>query len=145
MYTIFAARKDSVMKTSVVIKRLFIGACVYYSIFSLLLLLINVIINGKVAGSVLSVPNILLLFPFAFSLSGAEFIRKSDKLSGGIRVLLHYLILAAAFLLFLWFPSNAQKTLQSAFLLLFLESVVYWIVFAICHLTVKRYHSFKEE
>ena len=133
------------MKTSVVIKRLFIGACVYYSIFSLLLLLINVIINGKVAGSVLSVPNILLLFPFAFSLSGAEFIRKSDKLSGGIRVLLHYLILAAAFLLFLWFPSNAQKTLQSAFLLLFLESVVYWIVFAICHLTVKRYHSFKEE
>ena len=145
MYTIFAARKDSVMKTSVVIKRLFIGACVYYSIFSLLLLLINVIINGKVAGSVLSVPNILLLFPFSFSLSGAEFIRKSDKLSGGIRVLLHYLILAAAFLLFLWFPSNAQKTLQSAFLLLFLESVVYWIVFAICHLTVKRYHSFKEE
>ena len=133
------------MKTSVVIKRLFIGACVYYSIFSLLLLLINVIINGKVAGSVLSVPNILLLFPFSFSLSGAEFIRKSDKLSGGIRVLLHYLILAAAFLLFLWFPSNAQKTLQSAFLLLFLESVVYWIVFAICHLTVKRYHSFKEE
>ena len=133
------------MKTSVVIKRLFIGACVYYSIFSLLLLLINVIINGEVAGSVLSVPNILLLFPFAFSLSGAEFIRKSDKLSGGIRVLLHYLILAAAFLLFLWFPSNAQKTLQSAFLLLFLESVVYWIVFAICHLTVKRYHSFKEE
>ena len=133
------------MKTSVVIKRLFIGACVYYSIFSLLLLLINVIINGEVAGSVLSVPNILLLFHFAFSLSGAEFIRKSDKLSGGIRVLLHYLILAAAFLLFLWFPSNAQKTLQSAFLLLFLESVVYWIVFAICHLTVKRYHSFKEE
>ena len=133
------------MKTSVVIKRLFIGACVYYSIFSLLLLLINVIINGKVAGSVLSVPNILLLFPFSFSVSGAEFIRKSDKLSGGIRVLLHYLILAAAFLLFLWFPSNAQKTIQSAFLLLFLESVVYWIVFAICHLTVKRYHSFKEE
>ena len=133
------------MKTSVVIKRLFIGACVYYSIFSLLLLLINVIINGKVAGSVLSVPNILLLFPFAFSLSGAEFIRKSDKLSGGIRVLLHYLILAAAFLLFLWFPSNAQKTIQSAILLLFLESIVYWIVFAICHLTVKRYHSFKEE
>ena len=133
------------MKTSVVIKRLFIGACVYYSIFSLLLLLINVIINGKVAGSVLSVPNILLLFPFAFSLSGAEFIRKSDKLSGGIRILLHYLILAAAFLLFLWFPSNAQKTIQSAILLLFLESIVYWIVFAICHLTVKRYHSFKEE
>ena len=133
------------MKTSVVIKRLFIGACVYYSIFSLLLLLINVIINGKVAGSVLSVPNILLLFPFAFSLSGAEFIRKSDKLSGGIRVLLHYLILAAAFLLFLWFPSNAQKTIQSAILVLFLESIVYWIVFAICHLTVKRYHSFKEE
>ena len=133
------------MKTSVVIKRLFIGACVYYSIFSLLLLLTTVLISGKSSGSVLSVPNILLLFPFAFSLSGAEFIRKSDKLSEGIRVLLHYLILAAAFLLFLWAPSNAQKTIQSAILLLFLVSILYWIVFAICHFTVKRYHSFKEE
>ena len=145
MYTIFAARKDSIMKTSVVIKRLFIGACVYYSIFSLLLLLITVIISGQSSGSILSVPNILLLFPFSFSLSGAEFIRKSDKLSSGIRLLLHYVILAAAFLLFLWAPSNAQKTIQSAFMLLFLESVVYWIVVAICHLTAKRYHSFKEE
>jgi hypothetical protein len=137
--------KGSFMKTSVVIKRLLVGACIYYSVFSLLLLTINVIINGQVAGSVLSVPNILMLFPFAFSLSGAEFIRKSDKLSGGVRVLLHYLILAAAFLLFLWAPSNAQKTIQSALLLLFLESIVYWIVYAVCHLTVKRFHSFKEE
>ena len=133
------------MKTSVVIKRLLVGACIYYSVFSLVLLTINVIITGQVAGSVLSVPNVLMLFPFAFSLSGAEFIRKSDKFSGGIRVLLHYLILAAAFLLFLWFPSNAQKTIQSALLLLLLESVVYWIIFAICHLTAKRFHSFKEE
>ncbi len=133
------------MKTSVVIKRLLVGACIYYSVFSLLLLTINVMINGQVAGSVLSVPNVLMLFPFAFSLSGAEFIRKSDKLSGGVRVLLHYLILAAAFLLFLWAPSNAQKTIQSALLLLFLESIVYWIVYAVCHLTVKRFHSFKEE
>jgi hypothetical protein len=133
------------MKTSVVIKRLLVGACVYYSVFSLMLLIINVIINGQVAGSALSVPNVLLLFPFSFSLSGAEFIRKSEKLSGGVRMLLHYLILAAAFLLFLWAPSNAQKTIQSALLLLFLESIVYWIVYAVCHLTVKRFHSFKEE
>lgn len=133
------------MKFSAVVKRLLTGACVYYSVFSLVLLIINVIINGQVAGTALSVLNVLLLFPFSLSLSGAEFIRKSDKLSGGVRVLLHYLILAAAFLLFLWAPSGAQKTIQSALLLLFLVSVVYWIIFAICRLTVKRFHSFKEE
>lgn len=133
------------MKTSVVIKRLLVGACVYYSVFSLMLLIINVMINGQVAGSALSVPNVLLLFPFSFSLSGAEFIRKSEKLSGGVRMLLHYLILAAAFLLFLWLPSNTQKTVQSAFLLLFLVSIVYWLICGICRLTVKRFHSFEEE
>ncbi len=133
------------MKTSVVIKRLLVGACIYYSVFSLVLLIINVILNGQVAGTALSVPNVLLLFPFSFSLSGAEFIRKSDKLSGGIRVLLHYLILSVAFLLFLWLPSNAKKTLESALLLVLLESIIYWVVFAICRLTVKRFHSFKEE
>ena len=90
------------MKPSAVLKKLFTVACVYYAIFSLALLLINVILVGSTDGMVIGVLNVLLLFPFALSLSGAEFLRKSEKLSGVARILLHDLIFAAALLLFLW-------------------------------------------
>ena len=133
------------MKPSAVLKKLFTVACVYYSVFSLLLLLISAIAAGGTEGKIIGVLNVLLLFPFAFSLSGAEFLRKSSKLSGAVRMLLHYLIFAAAFLLFLWLPSQTNKSILNAFFTLLLITVIYWIVYLICRLTVKRFHSFREE
>ena len=117
----------------------------YYSVFSLLLLTISVIFKGGVENVGIGVLNVLLLFPFAFALSGAEFVRTSTKLSGAARMLLHYLILSAAFLLFLWLPSNMTKNLTNGLLMLLIVTILYWLVFLICHMTVKRFHSFREE
>ena len=133
------------MKPSTVLKRLFTAACVYYSIFSLLLLLINVVLTGGTDGKVIGVLNVLLLFPFSFSLSGAEFLRKSSKLSGVTKMLLHYLIFTAAFLLFLWMPSKTTKTLINAIFTLLLVTLIYWVVYLIGHLTAKRIRNIREE
>ncbi len=133
------------MKFSVVLKRLFTGACVYYSAFSLALLLINVVLAGGTDGRVIGVLNVLLLFPFSLALSAAEFIRKNDKLSGAVRMLLHYFIFTAAFMLFLWLPSKTSKSVINVLLTLFLLTVLYWLTYLICHFTKKRFHSFKEE
>ncbi len=133
------------MKISLVLKRLFTGASIYYSAFSLALLLINVILSGGTDGRVIGVLNVLLLFPFSLALSGAEFLRKNEKLPLAGRMLLHYFIFTAAFMLFLWLPSKTTKNLVNALLMLFLVTLIYWLVFLICHFTAKRFHSFKEE
>ena len=133
------------MKTSTIFKQLFTGTCVYYSVFSLVLLVVSIIFKGGVENVGIGVLNVLLLFPFSFALSGAEFLRKSTKLSGAVRMLLHYLILVAAFLLFLWLPSNMTKNLGNGLLMICLVTAVYWLVYLICRLTVKRFHSFQEE
>lgn len=133
------------MKPLAVLKKLFTVACVYYAIFSLALLLINVILVGSTDGMVIGVLNVLLLFPFALSLSGAEFLRKSEKLSGVARILLHYLIFAAALLLFLWLPSNMTKSLSNGIMILLLFTLAYWLVYLIYRLTVKRIRSIREE
>ena len=133
------------MKPLAVLKKLFTVACVYYAIFSLALLLINVILVGSTDGMVIGVLNVLLLFPFALSLSGAEFLRKSEKLSSVARILLHYLIFAAALLLFLWLPSNMTKSLSNGIMILLLFTLAYWLVYLIYRLTVKRIRSIREE
>lgn len=133
------------MKPSTVLKKLFTAASVYYAVFSLALLLINVILTGGTDGKVIGVLNVLLLFPFSFALSSAEFLRKSNKLSGVTRMLLHYLIFAAAFLLFLWAPSKTTKNLTNAIFMLLLFTLVYWVVYLIGHLTAKRINSIREE
>ena len=133
------------MKTSAIIKKLLTGACVYYSVFSLILLTVSVLFKGGIENVGIGVLNVLLLFPFAFALSGAEFVRKNTKISGAARLLLHYLILSAAFLLFLWLPSNMTKNLGNGLMMLLIVTVLYWLIFLICRLTVKRFHSFREE
>ena len=133
------------MKPSSVLKGLFTTACIYYAIFSLVLLLISVILTGGTDGKVIGVLNVLMLFPFSFSLSGAELLRKKEDLSGVARRLLHYLIFTAAFLLFLWLPSNTTKSLTNGLLMIVLFSLVYWIICLILHLTAKRIKGIREE
>lgn len=133
------------MKPSSVLKKLFTGACIYYAAFSLALLLINVILAGGAAGKIPGVLNMLLLFPFSLLLSGAEFIRKNDRLSEIVRISLHYLIFTTACILFLWLPSNASKEFRFVLGMIVLISLLYWLVYLICRLTVKRFHSFREE
>ena len=133
------------MKASVTLNRLFTTASVYFSITTLTLLIINVIMTGGAEGRIIGVWNILLLYPFALAWSGAELIRQNQRLSVGGRTILHYLIVVAAFLLFLWLPSNTTKSASGAFLMFFLVTVCYWVIYLICRFTAKRIQSIKEE
>jgi hypothetical protein len=133
------------MKASTTLKRLFTTASVYYSATTILLLTINIILAGGAEGKIIGVWNVLLLYPFALAWSGAELIRKNQKLSNGIKTLLHYLIVAVAFLLFLWLPSNATKSFTGGVLMFFLVTICYWVIYLIIFLTAKRLQGIKEE
>ena len=131
------------MKKSLILKKLLTGACVYFTVCTVLLLIINLLLKDS-AEIAIGVLNILLLFPFALSLSAGSLIRES-KLSGVLRAVLHYFVFTAAFMLFLWLPSRMTKSLTNVLIMLVLITVGYWLVFLVSRFTVHRFHSFKEE
>ena len=132
------------MKISNIFKTILTGACVYYAVASLILLLMKLILDGDLDG-IISVGNFLLLFPFGLAVSGAQFIYRLSPLPRWARMLLHYFISLAAFLLFLWLPSRARVSPSSTPIALFLLSLLYWAVYLLGSLAKKRFHSFREE
>ena len=133
------------MKTSTAIKQLLSGACIYYTVASLLVLGISILIKGSLNAVVIGVGNVLLLFPFGVAMSGAQMILQHTKQSNGMRRLWHFLITLTAFYLFLWLPARAKSQFTGHLLALVLITLLYWVVILIAHLIKKRYHSLREE
>ena len=132
------------MKISEILKKLFTGACIYYSAASVALILLKLILSGA-QNSVISVISFLLLFPFGLTVSGAQMVYRRSPLPSWSRLLLHFLMILSAFFLFLWLPAQSHASAGSTLVALFLLTVAYWVVFLIVKLTVKRFHSIKEE
>ncbi len=133
------------MKTSNVIKQLLLGACVYYSVASLLVLCISILIKGSLDAVVIGVGNVLLFFPFGLAMSSAGLLYRHANLSGGTRRLLHFLITLSAFYLFLWLPTRATADFTGHLLALVLITLLYWMIILITHLVKKRFNSLREE
>ena len=133
------------MKFSTLIKQLLTGACVYYAIASLLLLLINILIKGSISEVAISVLNVVLLFPFGLAMSGAQMLLKSPSLPKLAGMLLHFTITLTAFLLFLLLPANPHAKAGYYLIALLLVAILYWIGYAVVTLTKKRFQSFREE
>ena len=133
------------MKISTLIKTLLTGACVYYAVFSLLLIVIGIILKGGISDVAISVVNMALLFPFGLVMTGAQLLAKSEAFSKILRTLLHYLITLVAFFLFLLLPANPSAKGSYYLVGLLMISILYWLAFAIVAITKKRLRSFKEE
>ena len=133
------------MKVSTILKQFFVGACVYYTLASVVLLLLNIILDGGNLERMIGLTNFLLLFPFGLALSGAGMIYRHTSMPRWSRLLLHYLITLLAFLFFLWLPSRAATTPTAIMTALFLLSLLYWAIYLIAVLSRKRFQSFREE
>lgn len=132
------------MKASVILKKLFTGACVYYTVVSLAVLIASALLGGDLNGTFTSL-NYLLFFPFGLALSGAGILYRNSGLPYWGRLLLHFLITLAAFFCFLWLPSGANSNASTVLTMLLLLSIAYWVICLIVILARKRFRSFKEE
>ncbi len=133
------------MKIMATLKKIWIGACLYYTVLSLLVLLIALAISGGFEQMVISSLSFLLLFPFSLSLAAAQVMRKGSSLAAWAKGLLGYLLVLAAFLLFVWLPSNPSTAPMSWILAIVFFTLIYWAIVGIVSLTKKRFHSFREE
>ncbi len=82
--------------------------CAWYTGISAFVLLFNVLFPANDSGYVRAV-NFLLFLPFALALAAGSMVRKADKLSTAVRVLLHPLCVLGGFYLCIYLPYQLDK------------------------------------
>ena len=122
------------MKIPNLCKKLLVGACVYYTLVSILFLLLS----GGLVGTPSFNANSLLFLPFGFSLALAGELLTSKKLSAFSRALSHYAITLLAVLFFLILPAGGGMKASSILILMLLLSILYWLIFWIVTLLRRR-------
>lgn len=125
------------------IKRLCTGACVYFTLLALSLMLIRTIAAG-LDGGIIEISRFLLLLPCGLLLSAAGTVYRHTRLQGWARLLLHYLLTTLAFFLCLWLPAGGHTAADHLISIAFF-TVGYALVFAVILLTRHHYRSIREE
>ena len=125
------------------IKRLFSGTCLWFTLLAVGLMLIRLIAEGSGDG-IIEIPRFLLLLPCGLFLAAAGTIYRNTALAGWARLLLHYLFCMLAFFLFLWLPAGGRTAVKNLLAILFF-TLIYAAVFAVVLLTRKRIRGIREE
>ena len=124
------------------IKKLLIDSCVYFSAIMLIYIIIAAIINVQEATLLLDASRVVLFFVFACLFSAANSVYRIKTISGGLRLLCHFLIVTFAFYTCLILPLSLRPA--SVFVGLVLFAILYFAVFGIYTAIASRYRANKE-
>lgn len=124
-------------------KRLAARTCVWFTLLSVVLMVIRAITDG-IDGGIIEISRFLLLLPCGLFLAGAGIVLRHTSLSRWLRMLLHYLLTTLAFFLFLWLPGGSHSGVQNLLALVFF-TVGYALVCGVVRLTRHRYRNIREE
>lgn len=124
------------------IKRLLTNSCIYFSAIMLIYIIIAAIINVDEARLLLDASRVILFFVFACLLSAANSVYGIKTVSGGLRLLCHFLIVIFAVYTCLILPLDLRSA--SNFVGLVLFAILYFSVFGIYAAISSRYRKNKE-
>lgn len=127
------------MKRTDIFKRWLTGGCIFFTVFSVCLILLKLLLDGTAEGNI-SLLHFLLLFPCGLCVSAANQLSQTS-LSEGVRLLLHYLITTLSVFAFLWLPSDNAKDLVKNLLAFAVITLLYWLI----HLISRRFRNRKKE
>lgn len=115
------------------------GGCVYFTLISLVMILLNIALSDSdVASRGINLEAFLLFFPCGLGISAGSLLRKTEKLPGWASALAHYLCTVLSIFLFVWIPINPAARASTVLIMLVAFSAVYWILFLLVHLTRRR-------
>ncbi len=119
------------------IKQLLNRACVYFTIFMVLYIAIAALVNIGDSALLLEAGRTALFFAFALLLAAANGLLGLARLSGAVRITLHYLIVLFAFYacFLLWMSLRASALIIG----IFIFSIVYFAVMGVIALFKSRY------
>jgi len=127
------------------LKRWLGGGCIYFTLISLFIILLNLAMAGDDSLGRINTPAFLLFFPFGLALSAAEMLLRNKKIARWIAYLSHYVISVASVYIFLWLPSGTVASPSTPLLIMVLFSVLYWMVFGLVLLIRNRVRKLMEE
>lgn len=122
------------------------GGCVYFTVISLLMILLNLALGGADAATRdISPTAFLLFFPCGLGISAGGLLLKATRIPAPARGLLHFACTLLSVLFFVWFPANPTARPSTALIMLVAFSILYWILFLLVHVIKKRIRSLLEE
>lgn len=115
------------------------GGCVYYTLLSLFMILLNIALSGSEAASRgINLEAFLLFFPCGLGISAGGLLLKWERLPRWARGISHYLCTVLSIFLFVWLPINPSARASTVLIMLLAFTVLYWILFFLVHLTRRR-------
>ncbi|MBE6602183.1 MAG: hypothetical protein E7637_06760 [Ruminococcaceae bacterium] len=126
------------MKTVRFILKILKNSCVYFTLLSLLLVFLNIGIEGGSSTAKGYDVSSLIFFPIGLCLALAQEALLAKNMPRWGRYLSHYAITLASIFLFLVAPSDAQVSSSTVLVLFALLSVLYWLLFGIILLIYTR-------
>lgn len=112
--------------------------CVYFTVLSLLIILVNLLMTEGAASKGISPVAFLLFFPCGLCMSAGGLLLHSNTIPRWGRYLLHYVISVLAIFLMLYLPVSTNSNPMNKLLMFILLSVVYWALFGIVMLIYTR-------
>ncbi len=127
------------------LRKLAVGACCVFTALTLLLLLVQWIIEMNLEKSI-NAKVFLMLLPLSLCIAGADMIRKTDKLPAGGKIILHPLLcMGGIFLAYLPYMTANSFPAGTVLVHLVFFAVIYGIVTAAVCLTAMAMGKKKEK
>ena len=124
------------------IKNLLTRSCVYFSAIMLIYIIIAAIVNVDTSQLLLDASRVVLFYVFACLLAGANAVYGIKTISGGVRLLCHFIIMLFAFYTCLILPLSLRPA--SNFVGLVLFAIFYFVIFGIYTAISSKYRKNKE-
>ena len=124
------------------IKKIFKSTCVYFTLISIVILLLG-LLDGNDASKSWFTTSTFLFLPFGLCMAFAQELLCAKRFSGFARYVGHYVITIAAIIGMLAF--NASFSTTNLIILIFFLTILYWIIFGIVILLRRRLKKLMEE
>lgn len=114
-------------------KNLWLGTCARYTVLCLILLLASAIASDSLTVTYVDTVSFFLQLPFGFCLTLATWVRRSDKLSAGVKVGLHALATLGGFYLcgYLPYQLRTKPSGMQVLIILLAAVILYAVVMAV--------------
>jgi predicted neutral ceramidase superfamily lipid hydrolase len=114
-------------------KDLWLGTCARYTVLCLILLLASAIASDSLTVTYVDTVSFFLQLPFGFCLTLAAWVRRSDKLSAGVKVGLHALATLGGFYLcgYLPYQLRTKPSGMQVLIILLAAVILYAVVMAV--------------
>ena len=120
-------------------KKWLVDACVYFTVFMLIYIILAAIVNVGDGALRLDAGRTVLFFVFAFLLAAANTIFRLDRISTALRVIIHYVLTLFGF--YSCFLMTLNMRVAQVFIGLVLFTVLYFIIFGIVAAFRAKYRS----